>query len=54
MAQPASATQIEITMPQSSPSTSIKKLKPTDFKEVMGVIQNSIGEMSAQIAKLKE
>ena len=52
--QLASATQLDITIPTSTASTGITKLNPTDFKEVMGVVQNPLGQMSGQLAKLTD
>ena len=52
--KPASATHADITIQTSKSSTSITKLNPSDFKEVMGVVQNPLGQMSGQLSKLKD
>ena len=50
--KPASETPVDINIATSTATTNINKLNPKDFKEVMGVIQNPLGEMDGQIIKL--
>ena len=52
--KPASATQVNFTIPTLTTSAGITKLNPTDFKEVMGVVQNPLGQMSGQLTKLTD
>ena len=52
--KPASETPVDINIATSTATTNINKLNPKDFKEVMGVIQNPLGEMDGQIIKLRQ
>ena len=49
----AKSTNSEIYLPTTQTNTPLNKLDPTEFKEVMGLIQNPLGSMKGQIKKME-
>ena len=44
----------DIFLPSAEASKPIEKLDPTTYKEVMGIMQNPLGDMEGQIAKMRK